>query len=113
MHRTAGGKPSSGGAHLWRSLGRHGPDHALAAVPVVWLTAFFLGPLAFTVVFSFGHSTFGSVALGFTWANYAAALSGFYGATFLRTLVFAVAASSLCLLVAFPVGYFIARHTRK
>jgi spermidine/putrescine transport system permease protein len=112
MHRTAGGKPSSG-AHLWRSLARHGPDHALAAVPVAWLTAFFLGPLAFTVVFSFGHSTFGSVTLGFTWTNYASALSGFYGATFLRTLVFALTASSLCLLIAFPVGYFIARHTHK
>jgi spermidine/putrescine transport system permease protein len=92
---------------------RHGADHALAAVPTLWLAIFFIAPLGFTVVFSFGHSTFGSVALGFTWANYATALSGFYGATFLRTLVFAVTASGLCLLVAFPVGYFIARHTAK
>jgi ABC-type spermidine/putrescine transport system permease subunit I len=111
--RAAGGNRASGGAGFWRPLARHGSDHALAAVPTVWLAVFFLGPLGFTVVFSFGHSTFGSVTLGFTWANYATALSGFYGATFLRTLVFAVTASGLCLLVAFPVGYFIARHTTK
>jgi len=92
---------------------QNGSDHVLAAVPAAWLAVFFLGPLGFTVVFSFGHSTFGSVALGFTWANYAAALSGFYGATFLRTIIFAMTASSLCLLAAFPVGYFIARHTSK
>jgi ABC-type spermidine/putrescine transport system permease subunit I len=85
----------------------------LAAVPTLWLAAFFLMPLAFTVVFSFGRSSFGGVALGFTLDNYAAALSGFYGATFLRTLVFATTASVLCLLVAYPVAYFIARHAGR
>jgi spermidine/putrescine transport system permease protein len=88
-------------------------DNLLAAVPAAWLAAFFLAPLAFTVVFSFGRSTFGGVDLGFTFDNYAAALSGFYGATFARTLVLAATASALCLLVAFPVGYFIARHARR
>jgi spermidine/putrescine transport system permease protein len=94
-------------------LARHKTDHLLAGVPSLWLAAFFLAPLGFTVVFSFGRSTFGGVELGFTFTNYATALSGFYGATFLRTLVFAVSASALCLLVAFPVGYFIARHTER
>ncbi|MET1026741.1 MAG: ABC transporter permease [Dongiaceae bacterium] len=88
-------------------------DHVLAAVPAFWLAVFFLAPLCFTLVFSFGRSTFGGVALGFTFANYATALSGFYGETFLRTLIFAASASALCLLVAFPTGYFIARHTRR
>jgi spermidine/putrescine transport system permease protein len=88
-------------------------DHLLAAVPSVWLVAFFLAPLTFTVVFSFGRSTFGGIDLGFTFDNYAAALSGFYGATFARTLVLAASASALCLVVAFPVGYFIARHARR
>src|SRR5271155_4619453 len=88
-------------------------DHVIAAVPTLWLAAFFLAPLGFTVVFSFGRSTFGDVALGFTLDNYETALSGFYGAAFLRTLVFAATASALCLLVAFPAGYFIARHTAR
>jgi spermidine/putrescine transport system permease protein len=88
-------------------------DHLLAAVPAAWLAAFFLAPLAFTVVFSFGRSTFGGVALGFTFDNYTAALSGFYGATFARSLGLAATASALCVLVAIPVAYFIARHARR
>ncbi|MDR3516471.1 MAG: ABC transporter permease [Azospirillaceae bacterium] len=88
-------------------------DHVLAAVPVFWLAIFFLAPLGFTVVFSFGHATFGGVEPGFTFDNYRMALSGFYGATFARTLVFALSASGLCLVAAFPVAYFIARHTQR
>jgi spermidine/putrescine transport system permease protein len=104
--RTTRGRVAAGG------VGRV-TDHLLAGIPTLWLAVFFLAPLGFTVVFSFGRSTFGGVALGFTFNNYATALSGFYGATFLRTLLFAATASALCLLVAFPVAYFIARHTSK
>ena len=84
-------------------------DHLLAGVPALWLFIFFIAPLGFTVVFSFGHAAFGSVDLGFTLDNYRKALSGFYLATFLRTIQFAVTACGLCLLAAFPVAYFIAR----
>jgi ABC-type spermidine/putrescine transport system permease subunit I len=89
------------------------PHHLLAGVPALWLAVFFLAPLAFTVVFSFGRPTFGGVVLDFTLDNYAAALSGFYGATFLRTIAFAASASALCLGAALPVAYFVARHTRR
>lgn len=88
-------------------------DHVLAAVPTLWLALFFLAPLGFTVVFSFGRSTFGGVELAFTLDNYRTALSGFYGATFLRTILFAASASALCLAAAYPVAYFIARHTER
>ncbi|HEY3596337.1 MAG TPA: ABC transporter permease [Paraburkholderia sp.] len=88
-------------------------DHMLAAVPALWLALFFVVPLGFTVVFSFGRATFGGVALGFTLDNYATAFTGFYGATFVRTLGFAASSSLLCLLVAYPAAYFIARHTRR
>lgn len=79
----------------------------------MWLALFFLAPLGLTVVFSFGRSLFGAVELAFTLDNYRTALSGFYGATFLRTVVFAATASALCLLAAYPVAYFIARHIRR
>lgn len=94
----------------WRG---HGLDHFIAAVPSLWLAAFFLTPLAFPVVFSFGHAVFGGVTPGFTFDNYRLALSGFYGVAFLRTVVFAVSASALCLAVAFPAAYFIARRARR
>jgi ABC-type spermidine/putrescine transport system permease subunit I len=92
---------------------REAPDHLLAALPASWLTVFFLVPLALTAVFSFGHSTFGGVEPGFTLDNYAAALSGFYGATLARTLRFAATASLLCVGVAYPAAYFIAFHGRR
>jgi ABC-type spermidine/putrescine transport system permease subunit I len=88
-------------------------DHALAAVPTLWLALFFLAPLGFTVVYSFGRSTFGGVELDFTFDNYATALSGFYGATLVRTIVFAALASALAIAVAYPVAYFIARRTER
>jgi spermidine/putrescine transport system permease protein len=88
-------------------------DALLAGTPAAWLFVFFVAPLAFTVFFSFGHSTFGGIAPGFTFDNYRAALSGFYAQSFLRTLRFAFAGSALCLLAAFPTAYFIARHAGR
>ncbi|MBW8838105.1 MAG: ABC transporter permease subunit [Burkholderia sp.] len=105
--KPAVGRSAAGRFNLRHASAAQTADHFLAGIPTLWLAIFFLAPLGFTVVFSFGRSTFGGVALDFTFANYATALSGFYGAAFLRTLVFAATASGLCLLVAFPAAYFI------
>jgi ABC-type spermidine/putrescine transport system permease subunit I len=88
-------------------------DNLFAGIPALWLFVFFITPLCFTVVFSFGTSTFGGIALGFTLDNYATALSGFYLTSFLRTIRFAVMGSALCIAVAFPAAYFIARHAGR
>ncbi|MCX5514785.1 ABC transporter permease [Kaistia algarum] len=88
-------------------------DHIVAAVPALWLVAFFLAPLGFTVVFSFGRNLFGGVELAFTFDNYRTALTGFNGTTLLRTIIFAASASALCLAAAYPVAYFLARHTQR
>src|SRR5947199_7058151 len=96
-----------------RAPARRASEHLFAAIPAVWLFLFFLAPLAFTVVFSFGHAQFGSVELGFTLDNYRKALSGFYSVTFLRTIQFALTACALCLAVAYPTAYFIARHAGR
>src|ERR1700680_3623624 len=82
----------------------------MAALPAAWLFVFFFAPLALTVIFSFGHAGFGEVSLGFTLQNYRTALSGFYLAAFVRTIEFAVTGCALCIAVAFPAAYFIARH---
>lgn len=110
-------RPAGGGDAAGRALPRGAParlgDSLFAGVPALWLFVFFIMPLAFTVVFSFGRSTFGGIALDFTLDNYRAALSGFYLASFLRTIQFAVTGSALCILVAFPAAYFIARHAGR
>jgi ABC-type spermidine/putrescine transport system permease subunit I len=85
----------------------------LAALPTLWLFVFFIAPLCFTVVFSFGESTFGGVELGFSLDNYRRALSGFYLETFVRTLRFAATGCALCLVVAYPAALFIARQGRR
>jgi ABC-type spermidine/putrescine transport system permease subunit I len=88
-------------------------DHLFAALPTLWLTLFFLAPLGFTIVYSFGHSTFGGVQLGFTLDNYAKALSGFYLDAFVRTVRFALTGCALCLVVAYPAALFIARQSGR
>ena len=86
-------------------------DHVLAALPALWLLGVFIVPLGFTVVFSFGRSSFGGIKLDFTFDNYAQALSGFYLESFLRTIEFALTGCVLCLLVAYPAALFIARQS--
>ena len=88
-------------------------DHLFAGLPTLWLLLFFIAPLAFTVVYSFGNATFGGVELGFTFENYRQALSGFYLAAFLRTLQFAATGCLLCLVVAYPAAFFIARQAGR
>jgi ABC-type spermidine/putrescine transport system permease subunit I len=63
------------------------------------------------LVFSFGHSSFGGIAPGFTLDNYARALSGFYLDSFVRTIRFALSGCALCLLVAYPAALYISRQT--
>jgi spermidine/putrescine transport system permease protein len=82
----------------------------MAALPIAWLTVLFLVPLALTVVYSFGTSSFGAVSLGFSLANYANALSPLYLATFVRTIVFALGCSATCIVTAYPIAYLIARR---
>ena len=101
---------SPAGRH--RAAGR-ALDHVFALLPTLWLAAFFLAPLCFTLVYSFGKSTFGGVTLGFSLDNYAKALSGFYLESFLRTVRFALTGCALCLMVAYPAALFIARQTGR
>ncbi|MEJ0011685.1 MAG: ABC transporter permease [Bauldia sp.] len=113
INDPAGDPRIAGRAFIGRAAQARLGDNLFAGIPALWLFVFFITPLAFTVVFSFGHSTFGGIALGFTFDNYRQALSGFYLTSFLRTIQFAVTGSALCILVAFPAAYFIARHAGR
>jgi ABC-type spermidine/putrescine transport system permease subunit I len=82
-------------------------------VPLAWLVALFLVPLGFTVVYSFAHPEFGGETLGFTLINFRQALSGFYLTIFERTIEFAATGTLLCLLVALPLAYALARKAGR
>jgi spermidine/putrescine transport system permease protein len=97
-----------------KSLHLRAPLERLLPLPSLgWLAFFFVGPLVIIVVYSFAHAIFGGVTLGFTIVNFRQALSGFYLSIFFRTLEFALLGTGLCLLVALPVAYFLARKVKR
>ena len=90
---------------------RRGPAGYLLMVPgSVWLLLFFLVP-TFTLVASSLYDPNGSIATGYpmTWelANYTDMLSE-YGGTFVRSFLYAFAATVACILLGFPLAYAIA-----
>jgi spermidine/putrescine transport system permease protein len=82
-------------------------------VPLLWLGVLFVLPLGITVVYAFAHAGFGTETIGFTLANFRTALSGFSLHVFVRTLEFAVAGTALCVLVATPLAYTLARKAGR
>jgi spermidine/putrescine transport system permease protein len=87
--------------------------HLLPLPPLAWLSFFFIGPLIIVGVYAFAHPIFGGVELGFTLDNFDQALSGFYLNIFFRTLEFAAVGTVICLVVAMPVAYFLARKVTR
>ena len=77
-------------------------DKKLAYPYFVWMTLFTVVPLLIVVYYAF---TDGNGA--FTMENLAS-ISG-YGSVFARSLLLALIATVICLVLAFPIGYFLSR----
>jgi spermidine/putrescine transport system permease protein len=79
---------------------------------IVWLLAFFLLPLAFIFVVSLGHRdpldriVLSDPGLG----NYARAFDARFLPTVLNSLRYAALTTVLCLLIGYPVAYWISRY---
>ena len=79
--------------------------------PALWMIVFFVSSIVIVVLLSFGTTTPpGSPRFGTSLANYAALWNATYLTVFLRSLVYAVAAVVVCLVVGYPVAYTIALH---
>ena len=93
---------------------RRGPKFALAVPSWVWYLAFFVVPLAFIVIYSFGYkppinSSASSIGLDrLSLDNYRNALSGDLFDVFTRTLRISILGTALCLVIAFPLAYWLA-----
>lgn len=91
---------------------RRGPGWALAIPSFVWYIAFFLLPIAVIVGYSFGakdSSKLVPVDLSkLSLDNYRAVFDDLTFKVFRSTLEVSIAATALCLVVGFPVAYFIA-----
>jgi spermidine/putrescine transport system permease protein len=73
----------------------------------IWLVLFFVVPLFYMAELSLWSGVVGSFEFSWHWANYSEALE-LYDSQFVRSFLYAAAATVLCLLLAYPLAYTIA-----
>ena len=82
---------------------------SLLAAAVLWLALFFLGPLLVILIYSFAQrGTYGGVVFAFGGWNYLQAINPLYLAVYGRSLWIALLTTAVCLLVGYPVAYYLA-----
>jgi spermidine/putrescine transport system permease protein len=86
----------------------------LAVPAMLWMGCFFLLPLWIVLAVSFAtRGTYGGVVWRFTLANYAELVHPLYLRIFVQSLGFAFFTTLLCLVIGFPLAYFIARTPKR
>lgn len=83
-------------------------QRAAAAPHMVWAVLFIIAPLIFVVYYAFTDSE-GS----FTFSNIGELFQASYLEVFLRSLCFAFLATVLCLVIAYPIAYFMSKASPK
>jgi len=89
------------------SLRRRLSPYFLLGPGTIWLVVFFVVPLYFMAKLSLESGTVGSLEFDWNWSNYSEALSE-YDTQFVRSFVYAGAATLLALVIAYPLAYAIA-----
>lgn len=83
-------------------------SHALLAPSSLWLLIFLLLPVVWLLALSFtSRGPYGSFVWSFSLDNYARALNAKYLPIVLRTIAYASTTTFLCLLLGFPVAYYL------
>jgi spermidine/putrescine transport system permease protein len=86
----------------------------LLAPVTVWLGLFFLVPLLLILAYSFGTSgVYGGITLGFNPGNYLKVFDPLYLEIVVRTFIIAGINTLICLLLGYPLAYFIAFKGRR
>jgi len=82
---------------------------ALVAPGMLWLVLFLLAPLVIVVIVSLAvRGPYGSIIYDFSLSNYLRALDRIYLPAYFRSVWIAAATTLLCVVVSFPVAYYIA-----
>ena len=84
---------------------------SLFAVPyVIWMALFVVIPIVIMLVYSLtvAEITVDGETMAFSWENFTG--MGVYASVFLRSFWLAVIATLVCLLIGYPVSYFMARE---
>ncbi len=77
----------------------------------LWLALLFLVPICLVLALSFGYTDdLGRAVYAFDLDNYADAFDPLYIPVLLRSVGFALATAVICLLLGYPVAYYIARY---
>jgi spermidine/putrescine transport system permease protein len=92
-----------------------GAGGVLLAPAGVWYAAFFVAPLGFILVFSFLTSAdYGGIDYVFNLGNYPRLLRApIYLRIFLNTMGMALSGTLLCLMVGYPLAYFLATRAGR
>lgn len=81
----------------------------LLAPSLVTVVLLLVAPMTLVVAYSFaGRDAYGGVVAGFSLQNYAEALQPIYLPVLVNTLMLALWSTIICLIVGYPIAYFIA-----
>lgn len=79
-----------------------------------WLLLFFISPLFIVLVYSFlERGTYGGVEWIFTFENITRVIDPLYLKTFLRSIYIALLTTAFCLLLGYPLAYFITSRSSR
>lgn len=85
---------------------------ALLGLPLLFVAAFLILPLALTIVVSFWERAGLKFRPAFSLAAYVTIMEGARLDVLLRSIIVAVEATAISLLLAYPIAYFLARKAR-
>jgi spermidine/putrescine transport system permease protein len=77
----------------------------------LWLALLFVVPICLVLALSFGYTDdLGRAVYGFELSNYGDAFDPLYIPILLRSVGYALATAAICLLLGYPIAYYIARY---
>lgn len=86
----------------------------LLAPMLLWLVAFVVVPMAILLVYSFcDRDELGRVVFVFSWESYRHVFEPLYLAIFARSVAYAAVTTVICVVVGYPVAYYIARREER
>lgn len=87
----------------------------LTIIPaMLWLSLLFIIPVSMVLIFSFFQTgTYGNIVYTFTLKNFEAVLDPNYYKAVTRTFFMAISNAILCLIVAYPMAYYISSRQHK
>lgn len=106
-------RPQPTPAELRAARRRNYASYLLTAPALAWLLVFFLVPYLIVLIYSFLSTDIYDVSFKFSLAAYRQLLSGMYLRPFYLAFRLAFITTMACLLLGFPVAYYIARAGEK